>query len=399
MADAAGAQGAQGVASDSPVTEMRRYAIERLTLTDFRSYTSLRIEAGGQPVVLTGVNGAGKTNILEAISLLVPGRGLRRARMSELACDRGPGDWAVAAQVSTPDGKVTVGTGFVPDGPGRRERRLVRIDGETVSSQAELARHMGAHWLTPQMDRLFSDGVSARRRFLDRLVYAWDPAHAGRVQAFEQSMRERLKLLKERKSPDAGWLKTVEDGMAERGVAVAAARRDLIARLAPPAAAGLGPFPGALLALQGELDDWLDDGPALQAEDRYRSRLAADRARDQSGGRTHSGPHRTDLVVRHGAKGKAAALCSTGEQKALLIAIVLANAALRGREDGGVPVLLLDEVAAHLDEMRREALFAHLLSLGAQVWLTGTDDSLFGAFKNRAQHFEIDNNGLKPNPN
>lgn len=384
--------------SEVETRPIRRYAIDRLTLTDFRSYSHLRIETNGKPVVLTGANGAGKTNILEAISLLVPGRGLRGARMSELACDRGAGDWAVAAQVSTPQGSVALGTGFVPDQSGRREKRLVRVDGETVSSQAQLARHMGAHWLTPQMDRLFSDGISARRRFLDRLVYAWDPAHAGRVQGFEHAMRERLKLLKDHQNPDAGWLKTIEEGMAERGIAVAAARRELIARLVPSAAEGLGPFPGALLSLEGDLDRWLDQGPALEAEDRYREHLAEMRLKDQSAGRTHSGPHRTDLIVRHAHKGQPAGLCSTGEQKALLIAIVLANAALRGLEEGGVPVLLLDEVAAHLDEQRREALFGHLLDLGAQVWLTGTDDSLFGAMKHQAQIFEIENAGLKPSP-
>ncbi len=376
----------------------RRFAVERLTLTRFRSYPSLRIETDGCPIVLTGANGAGKTNILEAISLLVPGRGLRRARMSEMAHDRGDGDWAVAARVMTPEGPVELGTGYVPDGTSRRERRVVRVDGETVSNQAVLSQHMGAHWLTPQMDRLFVDGVSARRRFLDRLVYAWDPAHAGRVQAFEQSMRERLKLLKEQSQPDPAWLKALEEGMAERGMAVAAARRELIARLAPSAATGLGPFPGALLALEGEMDNWLDSGPALEAEDRFRMALAKDRRRDQLSGRTHTGPHRTDLNVSHAEKGQAAALCSTGEQKALLVAITLANAALRGREEGGVPVLLLDEVTAHLDENRREALFHHLLALGAQVWLTGTDDSLFGAMKPHAQIFEIENNGLKPNP-
>lgn len=377
---------------------LRRFAIERLTLTRFRSYPSLRIETDGCPIVLTGANGAGKTNILEAISLLVPGRGLRRAGISEMANDQGAGDWAVAARVLTPDETVELGTGYVPDGTSRRERRLVRVDGETVSSQAALSQFMGAHWLTPQMDRLFVDGVSARRRFLDRLVYAWDPAHAGRVQAFEQSMRERLKLLKDHSQPDPGWLKVLEDGMAERGMAVAAARRELIARLAPSAATGLGPFPGAILSLEGELDSWLDNGPALEAEDRYRLALAQDRRRDQMSGRTHTGPHRTDLNVCHAEKGQAAAICSTGEQKALLVAIILANAALRGREEGGVPVLLLDEVTAHLDENRREALFHHLLELGAQVWLTGTDDSLFGTMKSQAKIFEIENGGLKLNP-
>ena len=379
--------------------EIRRYAIDRLTLTHFRNYPSLRIEADGRPIVLTGANGAGKTNILEAISLLVPGRGLRRAKLSEMANDQGPGDWGVAAKITTPNGPVDLGTGFIADSLGKRERRLVRVDGENVSSQSALSTYMSAHWLTPQMDRLFADGVSARRRFLDRLVFAWDRAHAGRVQSFEQSMRERLKILKDHNEPDFGWLKTLEAGMAERAMAVAAARRELISRLAPSAEDGLGPFPGALLSLHGEIDDWLDNGPALEAEDRYRAKLAADRGHDKVVGRTHSGPHRTDLVVRHAVKGQAAALCSTGEQKALLIAIVLANATLRGREEGGIPVLLLDEVTAHLDEHRRDALFGHLVGLGAQVWLTGTDDSLFGALKDQAQIFEICNGGLKPNAN
>ena len=378
---------------------VRRYAIDRLTLTSFRSYTSLRIEVGCRPIILTGANGAGKTNILEAISLLVPGRGLRHAKLSEMANEKGSGDWAVAAKVMTPDGPINLGTGFNADNLGKREKRLVRVDGVNVTSQSALSAYMGAHWLTPQMDRLFSDGISARRRFLDRLVFAWDPSHAGRVHSFEQTMRQRLKILKEHAHPDIGWLKTLEEGMAERAMAVAAARRELIARLRPLALEGLGPFSGALLSLSGEIDDWLDDGPALEAEDRYKSKLAADRVRDKAGGRTHVGPHRTDLVVRHAEKGLDAAVCSTGEQKALLIAIILANASLRGHEEGGVPVLLLDEVTAHLDEQRRNALFDHLIASGAQVWMTGTDDSLFGALKNHAQIFEISNCALKPNTN
>ena len=383
----------------STLDVIRRYAIERLTLTYFRSYPSLRIEADNRPIILTGANGAGKTNILEAISLLVPGRGLRRARLSEMACDKGPGGWAVAAKVMTPNGPIDLGTGFSADGTGKRENRLVRVDGENVSSQAALSVYMGAHWLTPQMDRLFSDGISARRRFLDRLVFAWDPAHAGRVQSFEQLMRERLKILKDHTQPDLGWLKTLEEGIAERAMAVAVARRELISRLGPLAVNGLGPFPGAMLSLHGEIDDWLDDGPALEAEDRYRIKLAADRGRDKAGGRTHAGPHRTDLIVRHVEKMQSAGVCSTGEQKALLIAIILANASLRGLEEGGVPVLLLDEVTAHLDEQRRNALFEHLMALGAQFWMTGTDISLFGALKNQAQILEISNCGLKPNAN
>jgi DNA replication and repair protein RecF len=378
---------------------IHRYAIDRLTLTCFRSYSSLRIEADSRPIILTGANGAGKTNILEAISLLVPGRGLRRAKLSEMANDKGPGNWAVAAKVMTPNGPIDLGTGFTADNTGKREKRLVRVDGQNVSSQAILSTYMGAHWLTPQMDRLFSDGISARRRFLDRLVFAWDPAHAGRMHSFEQAMRERLKILKDHAQPDLVWLKTLEKNMAERAMAVAVARRELISRLGPLAVKGMDSFPGAFLSLQGEIDDWLNNGPALEAEDRYRTKLVADRGRDKAGGRTHAGPHRTDLVVRHADKGQAAATCSTGEQKALLIAIILANARLRGLEEGGIPVLLLDEVTAHLDEQRRNALFDHLMTLGAQVWMTGTDDSLFGRLKSQAQVFEICNFGLVPNAN
>ena len=379
--------------------EIRRFSIDRLTLTYFRSYTSLRIEVDRRPIILTGANGAGKTNILEAISLLVPGRGLRRAKLSEIANDKGPGDWAVAAKIMTPNGPIDLGTGFNADKSGKREKRRVRVDGENVSSQAALSAYMAVHWLTPQMDRLFSDGISARRRFLDRLVFAWDPAHAGRVQLFEHSMRERLKILRDHFQPDLGWLRTLEEGMAERAMAVAAARRELVSRLGPLALDGLGPFPGAVLSLHGEIDDWLDNGPALEAEDRYRTKLKVDRERDKARGRTHVGPHRTDLVVSHAQKGQAAAVCSTGEQKALLIAIILANASLRGREEGGVPVLLLDEVTAHLDKQRRNALFDHLIASGAQVWMTGTDDSLFGVLKNHAQILKINNGGLKPNAN
>jgi len=379
--------------SDRPSTgdARRRFSVSRLTLTDFRCYAHLRLDIDARPVVLYGDNGAGKTNILEAVSMLVPGRGFRRATLSELARSGGDGRWAVASTVETPTGPVGLGTGFTPpDLPEGSERRQVRVDGETAPNQNVLTDHFSAHWLVPQMDRLFIDGASARRRFLDRLVFAWDPAHSGRITAYEHAARQRLKLLKDNANPDPAWLSALEDGMAGRAVAVAAARIELLARIGQAAADGMAPFPGAVLALDGLVESWLAGGPALEAEDRFRERLAADRGRDGEQGRTSSGPHRTDLLVRHGAKDEAAERCSTGEQKALLIAIILANARVRADEEGGVPVLLLDEVAAHLDEMRRGALFGHLVDLGAQAWLTGTDAALFAGLECKAQFFSVD---------
>ena len=373
----------------------RRFAVRRLTLTDFRCYDRLRLDVGAKPVVLTGPNGAGKTNLLEALSLLVPGRGLRRVRLSDMsrAQHTDPAGtaraWAVAVTAETPLGPADLGTGFAPADSGA-ERRTVRVNGETARGQAALTEHMSIHWLTPQMDRLFQDGASARRRFLDRLVFGWDPAHAGRVSAYETAMRERLKLLRSNTSPDPAWLSAQEETMAARGIAVAAARADVVMRLAATAAESWGPFPGAEMALQGEIDAWLADCPALEAEDRFRRALADDRGRDAQLGRTHTGPHRSDLIVHHRPKREVAARCSTGEQKALLIALVLANARVRAGEDGGVPLLLLDEVAAHLDPERRAALFQGLAELGAQAWFTGTDRNDFQALAGQAQFFTID---------
>ncbi len=373
------------VRSESP----RRYAISRLTLTDFRCYDGLRLDLGPGPVVLTGPNGAGKTNILEALSLLIPGRGLRRPKLSEISKIGSAGGWAVAVDAETPSGPVRLGTGFSPPEGGARERRVVRVDGQTAANQNVLAEMMNVYWLTPQMDGLFADGTSGRRRFFDRLVYAWDPAHAGRISAYETAMRERSRLLRDEAHPDAAWLSALEDTMAKRGIAVAAARLELLGRVGPASARGLSPFPGAELSLAGDLENWLASGPALEAEDRFRAALAGDRRRDGETGRTGCGPHRTDLIVHHADTGQAAELCSTGEQKALLIAIVLANATQRSAERGAVPLLLLDEVAAHLDGERREALFDHLITLGAQTWFTGTDENLYQAFKSDAQMFRV----------
>ena len=369
----------------------------RLTLTDFRCYRELRLECGSDPVVLTGPNGAGKTNLLEAISFLVPGRGLRRARSEDIAwrpVDGVPANaWAVAARVETPDGPHDVGTGR--DGAEGRDRRRVRIDGQPARGQAALAEFLSAVWLTPQMDRLFIDGASARHRFLDRLVYGFDPAHAGRVAAYDHALRERTKLLREGCS-DSAWLAALEETMAERGVAVAASRQELVGRLASKCAGGAGPFPGAVLDVTGDIEGWLDDGPALNAEDQLRAALAQARNADAEMGGAAAGPHRSDLSVRHAATGRLAADCSTGEQKALLIATVLASARLQAEERETVPVLLLDEVAAHLDARHREALFDEVAALGAQVWYTGTDKTLFAPLAGRARFFDVEAAVVKP---
>ncbi len=372
--------------------------MRRLTLTDFRCYAALRLEAPVGPVVLAGPNGAGKTNILEALSFLVPGRGLRRARLSEAARrDAGEGPdgpirpWAVAATVDGPDGETDLGTGLAaPMAPGENEKRVVRVDGEPQRAQAALSEHISLQWLTPQMDRLFLDGASARRRFLDRLVFGRDAAHAGRVGGYEQAMRERLRLLTSRAAADDAWVSALEATMAERGVAIAAARLDMAGRLAGQLAAFEdGPFPAADLAVEGEVEAWLTQGSALDAEDRLKAALKSARGRDGDSGRTANGPHRSDLYVEYKSRGRPASDCSTGEQKALLISLVLAQARLQAAERGRAPILLLDEVAAHLDADRRAALFAEIEALGLQAWMTGTDLELFAPLAGRAAFFQV----------
>ena len=364
-------------------------AVTRLTLTRFRNYLSARLDVGPEPVVLTGVNGAGKTNLLEALSFLSPGRGLRRARLEEVERTPHPGapeGWAVAATLSN---GVEIGTGSVPG--AARERRQVRIDGQTARGQTALAGQLAVLWLTPQMDRLFLEGSGGRRRFLDRLVFGFDAAHAGRLSRYEHAMRERGRLLREG-GRDTGWLTALEDQMATGGVAVAAARREVAARLSAACAAGIGPFPRAELGVTGALEDRLAEQPALPVEDEYRRRLRDGRRADAETGGAALGPHRSDFQVRW-RKGDgpplAAESCSTGEQKALLLAIVLANARLLASGPAGPPLLLLDEVAAHLDSGRRAALFEEILALGGQAWLTGTDDALFEPLKYRARFISV----------
>lgn len=373
---------------------MPSLGITRLVLTQFRNHHAARIECDRRPVVLTGPNGAGKTNILEALSLLAPGRGLRRAALSEI-CRTPPGNlaWAVAARLENGTGVTDIGTGLDPDGA---ERRLVRINGASASGPAALADHLALAWMTPAMDRLFSEAASARRRFLDRMVLTLHHGHGREVSAYEQAMRERNALLAQPGRLDPLWAAAVEERMAAHGVAVAAARRETVAALsALMDAAPDSAFPRAALSLQGLIEGWLDGGlPALEAEEAFRRHLAGQRGRDRAAGRALDGPHRSDLAAMHRAKAMPAGQCSTGEQKALLTGLVLAHAALVETRTGQAPILLLDEVAAHFDARRRAALADAIAGLSAQAWLTGTDDHLFEALGARGQYIALSPDGL-----
>jgi DNA replication and repair protein RecF len=374
------------------VTPVPAYFLRRLTLTDFRCYPHLRLDTDARCVVLTGPNGAGKTNILEAISYLSPGRGLRRARFGDVTRRDSARGWAVAATVDgTPGGGVEIGTGTVspdPTATGPLERRQVRIDGETMRGPAALAESIAMAWITPQMDRLFQEDGASRRRFLDRLVYGVDPRHATRVSAYERAMRERSRLLKSGQRSDQ-WVLALENTMAEYGVAIAAARRDAVTRLSAALAAAIGPFPAAAVAVEGSVEAMLDDMAALDAEQAFRDALTASRGRDAETGGAAVGPHRSDLAVTHLDKGLPARQCSTGEQKALLISIVLADARVAALRTGAAPLLLLDEIVAHLDEARRVALFDQVLGMGVQAWLTGTDKDVFAPLGARALFLDV----------
>jgi DNA replication and repair protein RecF len=363
------------------------FGVRRLTLTDFRCYAALRLEVEAPIVVLTGPNGAGKTNILEAISLLAPGRGLRRARLTDLT-RRGGRAWAVAAEVSAPAASSSIGTGLEPPSEGKRERRTVRIEGRAASGASALAQAFAVGWLTPQMDRLFIEDAAGRRRFFDRLVYAFDSLHARRLAAYDRALRERTRLLRSGVTGEA-WLAALEQTIVEHGVAIAAARRDALSRLERGLAQSRGPFPGAALALSGSVEGWLAAMAAVDAEAAWRARLRDDRLRDREAGGAAVGPHRSDLLVFHLGHGLPAAQCSTGEQKALLVAVVLAHARQAAHHVGGAPTLLLDEVAAHLDAERRAALFQELRSLSGQIWLTGTDADVFSDLTAEAEFIAV----------
>ncbi len=369
-----------------------RVAVVDLRLTDFRNYAALSLACDTRHVVLTGENGAGKTNLLEALSLMTPGRGFRRARLDEMARLGGAGTWSVFARLEGPDGEVRLGTGAEATASEDETRqRRVRIDGTPAKSADDLLEHCRVLWLTPAMDGLFSGPAGDRRRFLDRLVLAVDPGHGARVSAYERAMRGRNRLLEDDRL-DLDWIAAIEEQMAELGVAVASARVETVSCLERliEATRADAPFPHAELALEGEIEALVArGGPSAEAEDTFRARLRDSRRRDRAAGRTLDGPHRADLVVRHGPKAMPAHLSSTGEQKALLLGLVLAHARLVGETAGRAPLLLLDEIAAHLDPVRRAQLFDVLEALGSQCWMTGTDAAAFASLGDRAAQFEV----------
>ncbi|MFL4992574.1 MAG: DNA replication/repair protein RecF [Microvirga sp.] len=374
--------------SSSPVAASR---IARLILQDFRTYASLDLTVSRPLVALVGENGAGKTNVLEAISLFMPGRGLRRAELSEMARNEGPGSFAVSVTLDAPYGEHRLGTGLEPQGENARASRICRIDGMPASSPTAFAEYLRIVWLTPDLDALFRGAAGDRRRFLDRLVLAVDAEHGTRVNALERALRSRNRVLEENPD-DRLWLDALEREVAELAIAVAAARRETVERLASlilETREQESPFPFATMGLEGEIDALVATLPAVDAEDRYRAILRDYRSRDRAAGRTLVGPQASDLLVRHGPKDIPANTASTGEQKALLIGLVLAHARLVASMSGIAPFVLLDEVAAHLDPRRRAGLYDALETLGGQVWMTGADPGLFQELDGRADLLHV----------
>lgn len=392
--------------------------VERLALTNFRSYGAVTLETSAAPQVIAGANGAGKTNLLEALSLLAPGQGMRRVPFAEIPRVGGDGGFAVAARVHTLNGAADIGTGLLPssrtptpnpspqgggesDGSSSIRGRIVRIDGVAQSGSGVLADYLEIVWVTPAMDGLFTGPASERRRFLDRLILCFDPGYRTIAGRFERAMTSRNRLLSDGVRDDS-QLSSFERVMAETGIAVAAARLEAVSAMAAVVARRKArdpnsAFPWSDFKLEGRIEDDIAAMPAVDAEDAYARTLRDTRERDRGAGRTLDGPHRSDLAVGHGPKAMPARLCSTGEQKALLLGLVLAHAELlTERQEGAAPVLLLDEITAHLDEHRRAALFAEILHLKAQAWMTGTDANAFEALTGKARFWAVDEAKVVP---
>ncbi len=390
-ADVRQATPVQGAPEPAPA---KRTMLRRVILSDFRSYAALDLAVVAPTVVVSGENGSGKTNLLEAISLFAQGKGLRRAELGQLARHGGSGGFALSLDVAAADGgPIQFGTGLEPAGPsasGTPARRY-RIDREPVATARGFADHLRIVWLTPAMDALFNGSPGERRRFLDRLVLAVDAGHGTRVAALERALRQRNRVLEDGPRADLAWLDAIERELAELAVAVAAARSETVTRLGALLAARRdAAFPWAEMAITGEVDALCAGHAALEVEDRYRTMLRAGRNADAAAGRTLMGPQTADLLVRHGPKGLEAALCSTGEQKALLVGLVLAHARLVADLSGIAPVILLDEIAAHFDAVRRAALFAELEALPGQVWMTGADAAAFADVRGDVQSLRVE---------
>jgi DNA replication and repair protein RecF len=372
--------------------------IARLILQDFRTYAALDLSVSQRVVALAGDNGSGKTNLLEALSLFVAGRGLRRADLAQMAREGGSGGFSVSIALDAAFGEHRLGTGLDASDPNGKSARLCRIDGTAAASPSAFAEFLRVVWLTPDLDALFRGPAGERRRFLDRLVLAVDAEHGARVNALERSLRSRNRVLEEYPD-DPRWLDAIEREVAELAIAVTAARQETVQRLAALILATRdegSPFPFATIALHGELDELIAALPAVDAEDRYRALLREGRARDRAAGRTLLGPQAADLVVRHGPKDIPAGAASTGEQKALLVGLVLAHARLVESMSGMAPLVLLDEVAAHLDPRRRAGLFDALQALGGQVWMTGADPVLFAELKGQADLLHVTPGRVEP---
>lgn len=366
--------------------------IDKIRLTNFRSYASFKLDIDPHPVVITGQNGAGKTNILEAISLFIPGKGLRGARLQDIKKIGKDSTWAVNLSLENDNECLNLGTGNDPDSPDQ-DRRVVLLDGKKLKSQNELTNHLAIVWATPQMDRLFLDGASHRRKFLDRLVYGFDPSHASRLNRYDHRLRERSALLRSGRF-DKTWLDTLEAELSEDAVAITAARMEVVDAL-NHVSIDNEVFVKSWIELDGALEKAMTDRSALETEDWIRQELLQSRGIDALTGGAQVGSHRSNLNVKHISKNMWAPQCSTGEQKSLLLSLVIASAKLLSIKRQVIPILLLDEVVAHLDENKRSALFQMLLGLNIQTWLTGTESDIFAETKSFAHQIAIEDGKIE----
>ena len=365
-----------------------RLHITNLILTNFRNYQSLQLDTGGNSVVLTGQNGAGKTNVLEAISLLIPGRGLRLAKFEDLAHRSSLLPWGVKVTAQTMVGESIIGTAQSTDS---KTRRSIRINGANTT-QIELENYLSCIWLTPQMDGLFTSGTTARRRFLDRLIWGFDKHHIRRIRDYSRGLYARSILLKKSKKAEEDWLNVIEWEIVRHGVAIAAARILMIERINAVTCFNAPPFPRAMMSIDGSVENWLQNHNAQETEDIFRRALRDGRDGDALTASTRIGTHRSDVLVEHLEKSIDASLCSTGEQKGLLIAIIFSVVKLQKLETGYTPVLLLDDIATHLDKTRYSAVFDAVDSLGPQVWYTGVHPTTFSCLPKDHQRFSVHNN-------